>query len=197
MRPPESFLGQPVRSLQTMLRVIAEADRTQPGVIPDGIYGNNTVTAVSEFQRKKGLPVTGITDEATWDAIYLEYESALILVDEAQPIQVIWEPNQIVRRGERHPNVYLAQGMLTVLSDVYSSILPPELSGELDLPTVESIRSFQDLNQLPSTGELDRITWFQLAKQYPLASRLAVKPISETNSENNSQILLSFQNFST
>lgn len=182
MRPPESFLGQPVRSLQTMLRVIAEADRTQPGAIPDGIYGNNTVTAVSEFQRKKGLPVTGITDEATWDAIYLEYESALILVDEAQPIQVIWEPNQIVRRGERHPNVYLAQGMLTVLSNVYSSILPPELSGELDLPTVESIRSFQDLNQLPSTGELDRITWFQLTKQYPLASRLAVKPISETNS---------------
>ena len=46
MRPAESFVAQPVRSLQTMLRVIAEADRTLPTVIPDGIYGQETITAV-------------------------------------------------------------------------------------------------------------------------------------------------------
>ena len=38
MRPPESFIEQPVRSLQTMLRVIAEDDPTFPTVVPDGIY---------------------------------------------------------------------------------------------------------------------------------------------------------------
>ena len=190
MRPPESFLGQPVRSLQTMLRVIAEADKSQPSVIPDGIYGQNTVSAVSAFQRRKGLPVTGITDQDTWDAIVQEYEPALILVGEAEPIAVIWEPNQVVRRGDRHPNVYLAQGMLTVLSQAYGSILPPLLSGELDLPTQQSLLSFQEMNQLPPTGELDRITWFQLAKHYPLASRLVIAPVSIPTEPENIQISL-------
>ncbi len=45
----ESFVGQPVRSLQTMLRIIAQQDAMQPGIIPDGIYGQQTVAAVSAF----------------------------------------------------------------------------------------------------------------------------------------------------
>ncbi len=176
MRPPESFLGQPIRGLQTMLRVIAESDPSQPSVIPDGIYGSDTVNAVSAFQRKKGLPATGVTDQATWDAIVADYEPALILVGEAQPIEVIWEPNQIVRRGESHPNLYLAQGMLTVLSQAYQSITPPGMTGMLDLPTSQALISFQQITQLPPTGELDRITWSRLARQYPLAARLIVAP---------------------
>ena len=171
MRPPESFIAQPIRSLQTMLRVIAESNGRQPSVIPDGIYGKNTMAAVSAFQRLKGLPATGITDQATWDAVVADYEPALILVGEAQPIEVIWNANQVVRRGERHPNVYLAQGMLAVLSDAYGSISAPGLTGVLDIPTSESLSSFQSMNQLPMTGELDRITWYNLAKHYPLAAR--------------------------
>ena len=49
MRPVESFVGQPIRSLQTMLRVIAQNDAAHPDVIPDGIYGPETVAAVSAF----------------------------------------------------------------------------------------------------------------------------------------------------
>ena len=171
MRPPESFIAQPIRSLQTMLRVIAESDNRQTSVIPDGIYGRNTVAAVSAFQRQKGLPATGIADQATWEAVVADYEPALILVGEAQPIEVIWNANQVVRRGESHPNVYLAQGMLAVLSDAYGSIAAPGLTGVLDIPTSESLSSFQSMNQLPMTGELDRITWYNLAKHYPLAAR--------------------------
>lgn len=184
MRPPESFIAQPVRSLQTMLRVIAESDPTQPSVIPDGIYGQNTVAAVSAFQRRKGLPVTGMADQTTWDSIVAEYEPALILVGEARPIEVILDPNQVIRRGEQHPNVYLAQGMLVVLSQAYGSIPEPSFSGILDLPTSNSLSAFQVLSLLPSTGELDKITWNALAAQYPLASRLITYP-----EENASDIL--------
>lgn len=169
MRPRESFIGQPVRSLQTMLRVIAEQDRNQPSVVPDGIYGPNTVAAVTAFQRRYGLPVTGVTDQATWDAIVAVYEPALVSVDEAQPIDVILNPNQVIRRGERHPNLYLAQAMLAVLSLAYG-ISMPGLTGILDLPTEESLSGFQELSRLPMTGELDKLTWKHLALQYPLAA---------------------------
>ena len=56
MRPAESFIAQPVRSLQTMLRVIAQEDNRQPSVIPDGIYGNQTTAAIAAFQRNRGIP---------------------------------------------------------------------------------------------------------------------------------------------
>lgn len=177
MKPLESFVGQPIRSLQTMLRVIAQANPQQLSVIPDGIYGQDTVNAVSSFQRRNDLPVTGVANAETWDAIVREYDPALILVGEAEPIAVIWEPNEVVRRGESHPNIYLAQGILTVLSKAYASIPEPSFTGQLDLATSQSLLAFQELQELPITGELDRITWYQLARHYPLASRLIVAPI--------------------
>ena len=172
MRPPESFVGQPIRSLQTMLRVIAEDDPTHLRIVPDGIYGPVTIAAVSSFQRKHGLPVTGVTDLTTWEAIVAQYEPALIRIAEAHPLDIVLNPGQIIRRGERHPNVYLVQGMLAVLSDTYQSIGKPGMTGILDAPTADALASFQQLSGLPMTGNLDKHTWKHLALQYPLASNL-------------------------
>lgn len=170
MRPNESFVGQPVRSLQTMLRVIAESDDLQPSVIPDGIYGPQTATAVSAFQRRHGLPVTGIADQATWDQVVAVYEPALIAVGPVEPLEIILEPNQIIRQGETNPNIYLVQAMLIVLAEVYGSITAPAVTGILDIPTSNALSQFQILTLLPATGELDRQTWKNLALHYPMAS---------------------------
>ncbi len=168
MRPPESFVGQPVRSLQTMLRVIAEDDRSFPTVVPDGIYGPSTMNAVSTFQRKRGLPVTGITDQVTFDEIVAVYEPALIRVDKAQPIEIIMDPGQVFRYGDRSPYIYLLQSMLTQLSLDTPSIEAPGHSGVLDRATSKSLSNFQHLSGLPVTGELDKITWKHLALQFTL-----------------------------
>lgn len=170
MRPNESFVGQPVRSLQTMLRVIAENDDLQPSVIPDGIYGPQTVTAVSTFQRRNGQPITGVADQDTWDQIVAAYESALIAVGPVQPLEIILEPRQIIRQGESNPNIYLVQAMLIVLSQAYGSITAPEVTGILDIPTANALTEFQVLTLLPATGELDRETWKNLALHYPMAT---------------------------
>jgi len=175
MRPNESFVGQPVRGLQTMLRVIAEHDNRQPSVIPDGIYGSNTVSAVSAFQRRAGLPVTGIADQDTWEAIVANYEVALVQVDEAQPLHIILNPGQTIRRGEQHPNIYLVQAILTVLAQVYSSITPPSMSGIVDIATSDALSSFQALNMLPVTGELDKQTWKHLALHYPMSANILTR----------------------
>ena len=65
-----------------------------------------------------------------------------------------------------------ATAILTVLSQQYGSISRPGFSGTLDLPTEESIAGFQELNRLPRTGELDKITWKHLALHFPLAANL-------------------------
>lgn len=169
MRPDQSFLGQPIRSLQTMLRLIGKADGAFPNLIPDGIYGPETVNAVSSFQRSHGLPLTGVTDLDTWETIVALYEEALLEQMPAQPLLAVLEPGQVIRKGDSHPHLHLAQGMLQVLSEAYDSIAAPSRNGILDEPTEDAISSFQSLAGLPATGQLDKRTWKHLALHYPLA----------------------------
>ncbi len=176
MRPPESFVGQPIRSLQTMLRTIAENDPTHVRIIPDGIYGPETVRAVSVFQRKHGLPVTGITDQDTWETVVALYEPARVEQDAAQQLEIILNPGQIIRKGERNPHLYLVQGMLAALAEVYNSIGQPSQNGLLDEQTTDSLATFQALSGLPVTGHLDKHTWKHLVLHYPLAANIHSKP---------------------
>lgn len=168
MRPGESFVQQPIRSLQTMLRVLAEDDSRLPTVVPDGIYGPGTMVAVTAFQRREGLPVTGITDQLTWDRIVAAYEPALIRVGKAEPIEILLEPGQVIGLGQRSPYVYLLQGMLAQLSADHGGITLPAHTGRLDPLTSASLRGFQTLAGLPVTGTLDRITWRHLVRQFTL-----------------------------
>lgn len=166
MRPGESFVEQPIRSLQTMLRVIAEDDARLPTVIPDGIYGPSTMQAVSAFQRQYGLPVTGITDQTTWDRIVAIYEPAFVRIGPAEPIEIIMEPGEIFRLGDSNAYIYLLQSILTQLSNDNPAISPPDHNGVLDDSTSQALAAFQLLAGLPPTGELDKITWKFLAKQF-------------------------------
>lgn len=170
MRPAESFIEQPVRSLQTMLRIISEYDKSLPIIIPDGIYGQQTINAVSAFQRKYGIPITGITDNDTWDKIVNIYEEAMIQVGKAEPIEIIMDPGKVYRFGEKSPYIYLLQSMLTQLSFDAPTILRPNHSGILDESTVISLKEFQRLADLPQTGELDKITWKHLARHFSLSA---------------------------
>lgn len=169
MRPPESFVGQPIRSLQTMLRAIAGDDTTRPTVIPDGIYGPQTVRAIADLQRREGLPVTGETDQDTWDVLVALYEPALIRLEAAQPLNILLEPGEVIEIGQKHPNIYIVQGILLAFSEAYGA---PKVSatGVLDTETSLALQDFQRMHNLPQTGQLDKLTWRLLALQYPLAA---------------------------
>lgn len=58
--------GDKVRQLQTQLNRIARNYPAIPTITVDGIYGPATAGAISTFQEVFDLPVTGITDYATW-----------------------------------------------------------------------------------------------------------------------------------
>lgn len=176
MRPGESFVEQPVRSLQTMLRVLAEDDPSQPTVVPDGIYGPNTTQAVAAFQRRNNIPVTGITNQQTWDRIVQEYEPALIRIGKAESIEVLIDPGQVFCQGDSSPYVYLLQSMLTQLARDHNRIQPPGHSGVMDAATVDSLSEFQRLSNLPVTGDFDKVTWKHLVRQFTLNAHAHAQP---------------------
>lgn len=170
MKPTESFVNQPIRSLQTKLRIIASIEQNQLNVMPDGIFGPQTAAAVRSFQRRQGLNPTGNVDPDTHLRIVQEYERAYVEAKKAQPVQINLDPGQTIRRGEQNYHIYLVQSMLTVLNILDPTIPAPPHTGRLDPQTSESVARFQTAAGLPPTGEIDKRTWKDLALYYALAA---------------------------
>lgn len=168
MRPSESFLNQPVRSLQEMLRVISLSDDKLPKIIPDGIYGTSTINAVNRFQQLYSLPISGISDQITWEKIVEVYELAKIESEPAEQIEILIKRGETLDQGDSGSYVYFLQTMLLELSNEYPSINPPKINGIYDNLTAESIRQFQKLINIPETGVTDKQTWKNIEKQFTL-----------------------------
>ena len=62
-----------VMELQSYLRAIQRAQYGTTTVPMDGFYGADTVAGVRQFQQNAEMPVTGVVNRATWDAIYAVY----------------------------------------------------------------------------------------------------------------------------
>jgi len=170
MKPDDSFVAQPIRALQTMLRTIAQVDADQINVIPDGVYSQQTADAVRSFQENKGLPPTGTADQATWERIVEAYRPARTETMPAQPIFITLNPGQTFRRGDTHHHINLVQAMLYLISQVYPQFPSVSLTGQFDAPTEEAIVLLQQLSNLPPNGILDKTTWKHLVLQHALAS---------------------------
>ncbi len=162
-------IGKPIRSLQTMLRLVAQREKEIPSVIPDGIYGKQTMQAVSALQKSANLPITGIVDFATWKALVKKYRAARIYRLPAQTLAPDFQPEQIIQKGEKNHHLFLVQGMLLALSQIYQNLPAPQVTGTLDEDSAKALQFLQEKSGLPATGELDRATWHILAKLYRLA----------------------------
>ena len=80
------------------------------------------------------------------------------------------DPAQIFRTGDSNGYIYLLQGILAFLALETPQITSPGSSGIFDDPTAEALAAFQLLAGLPPTGELDKITWKYLSKQFTLSA---------------------------
>lgn len=168
MKVPEFFVGKPVSGLQTMLRVIAEYDESMPSVVPDGIYGKDTMRAVTEFQRRYGLAATGITDYDTWNAITAAFEDANVQLQQAQPLQIVLTKKQVLLKGSRNRQVLLVQSMLAILRADYPAMPQVQLSGVFDDETEAAVRWVQKVGGYPQSGIMDKQLWKLLAGLYRL-----------------------------
>ncbi len=135
-------------------------------LIVDGIFGRETQQAVRIFQAREGLPVTGLADLLTWELLDARAALARIEQEEAEALRLVLLPGQRVSHGEKNLHLYMVQGMLTALGEIYENLPAVVLTGELDRQTVECLQMLQELYGLSATGELDKHTWRMLARDY-------------------------------
>ena len=67
-------VGFPVTAVQYMLDELTIQFEGLDNVPQNGIYGEETVRAVAEFQRRNLLPPTGEVDKRTWDTLVRSYD---------------------------------------------------------------------------------------------------------------------------
>jgi len=166
------LLGQPVRGLQYMLRRLALKEEILPLLVPDGIFGEETLEAVMIFQREFHPPVTGVVDLETWNAIHDRWREAERVLGEARSVRVFPSGDRSAQPGATHEFLVLPQAMFQVLAEHLEGIVVHAADGHHGPESVANIRWLQRAAGLPETGTLDRRTWDVLSRLYEVFADL-------------------------
>ena len=163
-----NLIGQPVRSLQTMLRELSYHYSFLPRLTPDGVFGERTLEAVMLFQRELHPPVTGRVDQGVWDAIAEQYLDVLSHTAPPLPLRGFPAGGHSAAPGEESLHLALAQTMLRGLARTFPALEPPPADGVNGPATAGGLRWVQKASGLPQTGALDQPSWNALSRLYTL-----------------------------
>lgn len=168
MREERFGIAQPIWNLQEMLRLVSFENPNIPRLVPDGVFGEETLEAVMVFQRDYGLPVTGVVDQESWDA--LVRQAGRVEQRLSPPIKVNGLPdrNGTVGIGERNQALYLVQAMFLALEELFVGVEKEPVSGVNTQGSVKNLRWLQQRAGFPENGILDQQTWDALARLYQL-----------------------------
>ena len=160
-----------IRNLQIYLRRLSYINDDTIKAPIDGIFESSTQNALRQFQRNNDLPVTGVADRATWDALYAQYLIELKRLTLPDPIIPFpsFPTDYKTSLGEESFLVSIIQYMLRELSIIYDTFNDVKITGKYDHITKDAISDFQKRNGLSDTGEVDKATWNALARIYNLS----------------------------
>lgn len=164
--PAASGSSQPIRSLQYMLNQLAIHNDVLTRLAVDGIFGERTLEAVMVFQRENKLPVTGVVDLTTWNAIRDAYVHVELMYGFPPALNVLPCGTYTAVEGQECEVLRIVQAMFGSLNKVMSNFKPCQINCCNDGETYQNIQEVQRLSGLPVTGILNRSTWAYLVQLY-------------------------------
>ncbi len=166
MNKTDALWGNPVASLQTMLRQLCQVYDFLPVVPIDGIFGELTLEAVLRYQQEKFPPVTGIVNKEVWEAIREDYVRNQPNLEKPRVLRAFPEGEDTLSFGNETSEIALFQMMFQLLSQQIAQIKPETPSGVFTQTLKDNVIWLQEVSGLPVTGELDRQSWDRLARLY-------------------------------
>ena len=164
-------VGNPVLAIQRDLRRI----RKNYPAIPDiqnnlGIYDEDTVNAVKEFQKIFDLPATGVVNKATWYKIKYVYTSVKKLSDlyseGLTEDEVTFLYTDQLKYGDTGIEVEYVHYYLDALAFFDQDIPRLPTNSIYNNNTIAMVKAFQSKYQLPVTGIFTYSDWQVLKNQY-------------------------------
>lgn len=147
--------GVGVGTLQILLNAVAAAAPSVPPVTVDLIYGAQTENAVRAFQALYGLPVTGITERGTWNALLRTYEAILA----ALPDDSTAFPGIVLTRGMEGDDVLTLQRLINGAAVKNPAIPSVTEDGVFGARTEEAVEAIQRIYGIEPNGRVGAVTW--------------------------------------
>ncbi len=166
--PQSESTSSAVSDLQRFLRQLSYHDPAIPAPPVDGIFDSATRRSLEAFQKRYDLPVTGVADQVTCEALYAAYRNSLAETGIPREMAVFprtRKPTVLLPGGRGFP-VAAIQLMLWELE--FDGDAPLEITGEYNEATEKAVKRFQRHASLPVTGSTDLFTWNLLTDQYNL-----------------------------
>ena len=160
-----------VRTLQLRLNRISNNYPSIPKIIiPDGVFGYDTLEAVTEFQRVFGLAQDGVVGQATWYMVQRIYNAVKRLNElDSEGVTLEEVTSQypgVLRYGDTGNGVLNLQYYLNYLSQFYATIPAVALDGVFGDRTLAAVIAFQDTFELSPDGVVGPLTWNSLYRTY-------------------------------
>ncbi len=157
--------GLLVKGLHYYLGVIAFFDNDLPLLEVNGVYNDNTVNMVINFQNKYGLPTTGIVDAPTWTKIKEVYFNTLNNI----PVEYVqyrdeFYPGRVMSIGFSGEDVLRLQNYLYIICEKYKNIPGVRVSGVFDDLTEKSVISLQKRFGIEESGVVGPTFWSDLVE---------------------------------
>ena len=170
--------GINVKEMQYYLYLLSAYFSTIPQIAYDGRFGPATTTAVRAFQTLAGLTVDGIVGRATWDALYARFQTLRNIDGPTYAFNPNPYPGRPIGIGSGGQEVYFIQYLLLYIGFFYDTVLPVAFTGSYTQNTADGVASFQELSQLPITGEVDQTTWDSLVFTWFSLAAVSGEPVT-------------------
>ncbi len=148
-----------VAELQRYLREIHQSGADVRAVIPDGIYGQQTRGAVTDFQRANNIPQTGEVNFETWNAIHSAYNYTKQNLNAQHGIMPFPSLVTVFSDGDSGTAVIILQAMLNTIAGIHNNITANRLNGIYDSNTALAVSELQSAAGITPTGKTDISTW--------------------------------------
>lgn len=160
-----------VRQLQLRLNRISNNYPSIPKiVIPDGVFGYDTLEAVTEFQRVFGLNQDGVVGQATWYMVQRIYNAVKRLNElDSEGItleEVTRQYPGVLSYGDTGTGVANLQYYINYLSQFYETIPAVTMDGIFGDDTLAAVIAVQNTFELSPDGVVGPQTWNTLYRTY-------------------------------
>lgn len=160
-----SDVGLGVRVLHYVLLTIAYFDPDLPSLRLNRVFNDNTKAMVINFQKKYGLPATGVVDADTWNELVTVYRDTIHNIPEeyAQYGDEFFQ-GRLLALGMSGDDVRIIQKFLLKICQQTGNIPGVRVSGIFDDLMEKSVMKIQSIFNQDTTGVIDPITWYNIVE---------------------------------
>ena len=160
-----SDVGLGVRVLHYVLLTIAYFNPDLPSLRLNSVFNDNTKAMVINFQKKYGLPATGVVDADTWNELVTVYRDTIHNIPEeyAQYGDEFFQ-GRLLALGMSGDDVRIIQKFLLKICQQTGNIPGVRVSGIFDDLMEKSVMKIQSIFNQDTTGVIDPVTWYNIVE---------------------------------